>query len=93
MASQQEQVEQAIKIFRQRWPGLDFVGYRNGYFNSEKEMEEEAEKIAGLQPDFLIAGMGVLTQETFLLKIREAGFQGIGFTCGGFIHTKRQKTK
>ena len=86
VASQQEQVEQAIKIFRQRWPGLDFVGYRNGYFNSEKEMEEEAEKIAGLQPDFLIAGMGVLTQETFLLKIREAGFQGIGFTCGGFIH-------
>ena len=55
-------------------------------------MEEEAEKIAGLQPDFLIAGMGVLTQETFLLKIREAGFQGIGFTCGGFIH-QTAKTK
>lgn len=86
VASQQEQVEQAIKIFRQRWPGLNFAGYRNGYFNSEKEMEEEAEKIVDLQPDFLIAGMGILTQETFLLKVREAGFQGIGFTCGGFIH-------
>lgn len=86
VASQQEQAEQAIKIFRQRWPGLNFAGYRNGYFNSEKEMEEEAEKIVGLQPDFLIAGMGILTQETFLLKVREADFQGIGFTCGGFIH-------
>lgn len=86
VASQQEQVEQAIKIFRQRWPGLNFAGYRNGYFNSEKEMEEETEKIVGLQPDFLIAGMGILTQETFLLKVREVGFQGIGFTCGGFIH-------
>ena len=25
-------------------------------------------------------------QERFLLKVRNAGFQGIGFTCGGFIH-------
>ena len=86
VASQQEQVEQAIRIFRQKWPELHFAGYRNGYFNSEKEMEKEAEKIVNLQPDFLIAGMGILVQETFLLKIREAGFQGIGFTCGGFIH-------
>lgn len=86
VASQQEQVEQAIRIFRQKWPELHFAGYRNGYFNSEKEMEEEAQKIVRLQPDFLIAGMGILTQETFLLKVREAGFQGIGFTCGGFIH-------
>lgn len=86
VASQQEQVEQAIRIFRQKWPELHLTGYRNGYFNSEKEMEEEALKIVSLQPDFLIAGMGILTQETFLLKVREAGFQGIGFTCGGFIH-------
>ena len=86
VASQQEQVEQAIRIFRQKWHELHFAGYRNGYFNSEKEMEKEAEKIVNLQPDFLIAGMGILVQETFLLKIREAGFQGIGFTCGGFIH-------
>ncbi len=86
VASQQEQVEQAIRIFKHRWQGLNFTGYRNGYFNSEKEMEEEAKKIASQQPDFLIVGMGVLVQETFLLKVREAGFQGIGFTCGGFIH-------
>lgn len=86
VASQQEQVEQAIRIFKQRWSGLNFTGYRNGYFNSEKEIEEEAKKIVDLQPDFLIVGMGILTQETFLLKVREIGFQGIGFTCGGFIH-------
>ena len=61
VASQQEQVEQAIRIFRQKWPELHFAGYRNGYFNSEKEMEEEAQKIVRLQPDFLIAGMGILT--------------------------------
>ena len=25
-------------------------------------------------------------QEQFLLKVKNAGFDGIGFTCGGFIH-------
>ena len=39
-----------------------------------------------MNPDFLIVGMGVLMQERFLLKVRDSGYQGIGFTCGGFIH-------
>ena len=25
-------------------------------------------------------------QENFLLKVKNAGYQGVGFTCGGFIH-------
>ena len=39
--------------------------------------------------NILLAGifcsMGVMAQERFLLMVREAGFGGIGFTCGGFI--------
>jgi N-acetylglucosaminyldiphosphoundecaprenol N-acetyl-beta-D-mannosaminyltransferase len=30
--------------------------------------------------------MGVVRQERFLLAARNAGFRGVGFTCGGFIH-------
>lgn len=86
VASKQGQVERAIAIFRNRWPKLNFAGYRNGYFTSETEMDEEASHIATVNPDFLIVGMGMLAQEAFLLRVREAGFRGIGFTCGGFIH-------
>ena len=86
VASRQEQVERAIGIFKERWPGLKFAGHRNGYFSSESEMDEEAAKIVAAAPDFLIVGMGMLAQERFLLRVRDAGFQGIGFTCGGFIH-------
>ena len=57
-----------------------------GYFVSEQEMDAEAKHITQVNPDFLIVGMGALMQERFLLKVRNAGFQGIGFTCGGFIH-------
>lgn len=86
VASKQEQVEQAVKIFQERYPDLKFAGYRNGYFSSEEEMEQEAKRIVEVNPDFLIVGMGILIQEQFLLKVKKAGFKGIGFTCGGFIH-------
>lgn len=86
IASKQEQVEKAIKIFKERYLGLEVLEYRNGYFTSEEEMDEEAKRIVDLNPYFLIVGMGALMQEKFLLKVRDAGYQGIGFTCGGFIH-------
>lgn len=86
VASKQEQVEKAVRIFKERYPKLMFAGYRNGYFASEAEMDEEAKHIAGLDPYFLIVGMGALMQEKFLIKVKEAGYNGIGFTCGGFIH-------
>ena len=86
VASKQEQVEKAVEIFHERYPKVKFAGYRNGYFASESEMDVEAKYIAKLNPDFLIVGMGALMQEKFLLKVKNAGYQGVGFTCGGFIH-------
>ena len=67
VASKQEQVEKAVRIFKERYPKLVFAGYRNGYFASEAEIDEEAKYIAGLDPYFLIVGMGALMQEKFLL--------------------------
>lgn len=86
VASGQEQVECAAKIFREQYPELRIAGFRNGYFSSDAEMDREAYHIVALNPDFLIVGMGALMQEKFLLKVKERGYQGIGFTCGGFIH-------
>ena len=90
VASKQEQVEKAVEIFRERYPKVKFAGYRNGYFASEEEMNQEARRITELNPDFLIVGMGALMQEKFLLKVKRAGYLGIGFTCGGFIHQTSQ---
>lgn len=86
VASKQEEVESALEIFKERYPNLIVAGYRNGYFSSEEEQNKEATYITQLNPDFLIVGMGALMQEKFLLKVKEVGFKGIGFTCGGFIH-------
>lgn len=86
VASRQEQVEKAVTIFKERYPKLDVAGYRNGYFSTDEERATEASHIVDVNPDFLIVGMGVLMQERFLLKVKDAGYNGIGFTCGGFIH-------
>ena len=86
VASKQEQVKRATEIFQERYPEITIVGYRNGYFSSEDEQEREVQYIVDANPDFLIVGMGAIVQERFLLKVKKAGFKGVGFTCGGFIH-------
>ena len=86
VASKPEEVENAVEILKDRYPDVHIIGYRNGYFSDEAEQDEEARHIAEVNPDFLIVGMGAIMQEKFLLKVRDAGFRGIGFTCGGFIH-------
>lgn len=48
VASKQEQVEKAVEIFRERYPKVKFAGYRNRYFASEQEMDEEAKHIVKL---------------------------------------------
>lgn len=86
VASKQEQVEKAVEIYKKRYPNINIIGYRNGYFANEEEKVKEAKKIKELNPDFLIVGMGAIMQERFLLIVKELEYQGIGFTCGGFIH-------
>lgn len=90
VATKQEMVEKAVANLKKSFKGLNISYYRNGYFNGKQEMDDEAKKIVSLHPDILIVGMGIIKQEQFLLKVRDAGYQGIGFTCGGFIHQTAQ---
>ncbi len=86
VASKQEQVERAVEMIKGRYKGINIIGCRNGYFSDEREQIQEAKHITELDPDFVIVGMGIILQEKFLLHVKKAGYKGIGFTCGGFIH-------
>lgn len=86
VASKQESIEQAVKILIAKYPKLSILYFRNGYFNTNEEKMATVHKIVLLKPDFLIVGMGIVKQEDFLLKVKDAGYLGVGFTCGGFIH-------
>lgn len=93
VATKQEILEVAIMALKDVYPELNVIYFRSGYFESEQEMDVEVQKIVGLHPDVLIVGMGIIKQEKCLLKVKHAGFKGLGFTCGGFIHQLAQNKK
>lgn len=85
VGSTQEQMEKAVGKFSAKYKNIVWSHCRNGFFSDENEMEEYAKTIAREQPDFLICGLGSILQERFLLMCKSAGYQGVGFSCGGFI--------
>lgn len=85
VGSSQEQMEKAVGKFSAKYKNIVWSHCRNGFFADEYEMEDYAKLIAREQPDFLICGLGSILQERFLLMCKNAGYQGVGFSCGGFI--------
>ncbi|AMJ67848.1 hypothetical protein AXW84_22330 [Hymenobacter sp. PAMC 26628] len=60
---------------------LRVIGTAHGYDSFET-------KIASVmlrQPDVVVVGMGSPRQEKFLVALRDAGYNGMAITCGGFL--------
>ncbi|MDE6266901.1 MAG: WecB/TagA/CpsF family glycosyltransferase [Muribaculaceae bacterium] len=86
LGTKQEILEQTVSQIRNSYPGINVKGYRNGYFNSAEERADAIQKIVDLNPHYTIIGLGSPMQEQFALDLRKAGYKGIAFTCGGFLH-------
>ncbi|QEM02517.1 WecB/TagA/CpsF family glycosyltransferase [Mucilaginibacter rubeus] len=84
-------IRQSVKVFRKSYPELRISGYRNGYFKSGRERHEAILNIVRLQPDIIFVGMGTILQETMVLDLRKAGYQGAVYTCGGFLHQTKHE--
>lgn len=86
VGAKQEAIEATVQQIKSAYPGIHIKGYRNGYFLLPKHRQQEIENILGLNPDFCIVGMGSPIQEQFAIDLKRAGYCGIIFTCGGFLH-------
>ncbi len=86
IGARQEELEDTVKQICKEYPGINVAGYRNGYFNSSDERQRAIDAIVELNPDFVIVGMGSPLQEKFCIDLKNAGYKGIAFTCGGFLH-------
>lgn len=82
----QEMIEKSVTQFRSSYPDMKIAGFRNGFFSNDVERKNAIEEIIKIQPDYVIVGMGGKIQEEFLYDLKRDGFNGIGFTCGGFFH-------
>ena len=86
IGSDSESIRVFGEVLSSAYPNLSIAGLRNGFFTSGKERKDAMEKILDLNPDYLVVGMGTPLQEKFLAEVKEMGWKGVGFTCGGFIH-------
>ena len=79
-------IDLAIKNIQQKFPELNVCGYRDGYLTSDKDSELVFSEINTLNADYVICGMGTPLQEQFLIDLQNSGWDGLGYTCGGFLH-------
>lgn len=84
-------INSAVNHIKETYPELIIIGYRHGYFKNKEEWEETLQNIRSLNPDIVVAGMGTDLQEKFLTDLASNGWEGIGFTCGGFLHQTERK--
>jgi len=63
------------------FPAVRIVAALDGY----GDRAEKIEQIREIRPDIVICGMGGVAQEKFMLSLVDAGWQGCGFTCGGYL--------
>ena len=91
IGSDNKSVTGFINILKKSFPELITLGYRNGYFSDSNERRKCIEDIMHINPDYVIVGMGTPLQEQFLIDLKNIGWLGVGFTCGGFIHQTSNK--
>lgn len=85
LGSDQHSNEKFISDVGQMFPGLNLDG-RSGYFDSEDDLAEYIDNLATSDYDYIIIGMGAVKQENVAIALKDSGFQGRIYTCGGFIH-------
>ncbi len=86
IGSDEQSITIAVQRIRARHHGINIVYFRNGYFNGDAERFDAFKEISQKNIDLVVCGMGVFNQEKFLIDCRAQGWDGAGFTCGGFFH-------
>jgi N-acetylglucosaminyldiphosphoundecaprenol N-acetyl-beta-D-mannosaminyltransferase len=85
IGTKSELIKQAVINIKKEFKGLNIIGYRDGYIQPS-EWEKVLLEIKEQNPDTVICGMGTPLQERFLLDLVNCGWNGVGYTCGGFLH-------
>lgn len=74
--------EKAKQIAQERYPGVQIVGTRNGFFTKEEE-PDIISNIRACQPDILLVALGVPRQEKWLNEYKEQINVPVSIGVGG----------
>lgn len=73
-------VQEVVDKLRKQYPGINIVGFRDGYFQPGDE-ERLAEDLVKTKPDFVFVAMGSPKQELLMQRLKGrhvAVYQGLG---------------
>lgn len=68
IGAKEEVLQQTIAKLKNDFPGINLVGYRNGYFKQE-DRETIIEDVIKSKPDFVFVAMGSPTQENLMTEL------------------------
>lgn len=71
-------------IVKFNYPSLHILGWHHGYINNQFTVV--AKEILALSVDIVVVGMGAPLQDEFAVYLKNQGFCGTIYTCGGFFH-------
>ena len=81
VGGKQTVIEKCVAKLKEDFPGINIVGYRNGYLKDEGDKQSLIADIVSKKPDVVFVAMGSPKQELLMEEIQKAHhaiFQGIG---------------
>lgn len=81
VGSTQDVIDKTVSSLHNDFPGINIVGYRNGYIKSEEERNALIEDVATKKPDVVFVAMGSPKQELLMMEMwkhHAAIYQGLG---------------
>lgn len=81
VGGKQEIIDQTITKLHEEFPGINIVGYRNGYIKTDEERNALLDDVAEKKPDVVFVAMGSPKQELLMMdmaKRNPAIYQGLG---------------
>lgn len=92
IGGKQAVIDDTINKLYKEFEGINILGYRNGYIQTDEEREELIRDVAEKRPDVVYVAMGSPKQEFLMadmMKVHPAIYQGLG---GSFdVYTGRVK--
>lgn len=81
LGAKQEVIEKAAEKLKADYPGINLVGYRNGYFKLTDQ--QVVDEVVSANADLIFVGLGYSKQEKWILQYFEQASKGLAMGIGG----------
>jgi len=89
LGTTEENLRNFEKVITKNYSTLRIIGSHHGFIKGQEE--EVVREIVSLNPCVVVIGMGAPFQDTFAMRLKDSGFQGTAYTCGGFMHQSSER--